>query len=198
MGRGYESKLGKKKETCSELQKKKLLCFSELFQVECLTPNCYLFSPLAKVIQLASKPYLLLFHSSQWNQQQQPGPHDFMGNSRVHNLLIKCIQANRMKVQRYQFRLLNSTFPTSHENKVIWNHYLCGPSQQNCITLQCRRWISTGKEWGTVSDCCIFGSYTAELAKLWMTPELQQENLLLIRPYAIPVFATDSLLSPSR
>lgn len=141
----YESKLRKKK-SFSELQKKeKVLCFSELFQVECLTPNCYPSSLLAKVIQLASKTCLLLFYSSQWNQQQQPRLHDFIGNSRIHNLLINCLQTNRMKVQRYQLRLLNSTFPTSHENKVIWNHYLCGPSQQNCITLLCRDASPLGK-----------------------------------------------------
>lgn len=107
-------------------------------------------------------------------------------------LADQLIQANRMKVQRYQLRLLNSTFPTSDENKVIWNHYSCGPSQPNCITLHCRGCISSGKEWGTVSDCCIFGSFTALLAKLWMIPELQQDSLLLIKPYAIPVFATNS------
>lgn len=47
-----------------------------------------------------------------------------MGDSRVHNLLINCIQADRMKVQRCQFRLLNSTFLTSNENKVIYFKYI--------------------------------------------------------------------------
>lgn len=47
-----------------------------------------------------------------------------MGDSRVHNLLINCIQADRMKVQRCQFRLLNSTFLTSNENKVMYFKYI--------------------------------------------------------------------------
>lgn len=60
-GYGVQKQVGKEKFSFSELQKKeKLLCFSELFQVECLTPNCYVSSLLAKVIQLASKICLLL------------------------------------------------------------------------------------------------------------------------------------------
>lgn len=33
-----------------------------------------------------------------------------MGNLRVHDLLINCIQTDRMEVQRYQFRLLSPLF----------------------------------------------------------------------------------------
>lgn len=78
--------------------------------MECVTPSCYLSFLLAKVIQLASKTCLLLFYRSQCHQQQRPKPRDFMGNLRVHDLLINCIQTDRMEVQRYQFRLLSPLF----------------------------------------------------------------------------------------
>lgn len=85
--------------------------------LECITPQCYLSSLSSNILQLASKTCRLLLYGGQCNQQQRPQWYNFLWNLWVCNLLMNCIQGDRMKVkvQSYQLRLFNSSSPTHNE-----------------------------------------------------------------------------------